>query len=317
MMVFLIMEGKDYYKILGITKNASANEIKKAYRKLAMKYHPDKNMGDKTSEQKFHRINEAHEVLSDPEKRKKYDAFGQDWKHYKEAGSGDGGFEGAKYRGGQARGGHENAFHFSDGSGQNIPNDFFEKLFGQSFARAGGSRDPVKGADTAAEAPITLEEAFHGTSRILQVNGKKIKVTIKPGTADNQQLRLSGKGLPGLPGESAGDLYIKIKLLPHSIFKRTKDDLSCDIPVDLYTAVLGGSVIVKTLKGTVALKVPPESENGQVFKMTGLGMPIFLSKNNDHGDLYARINVQLPKKLSEAERELFKKLQETTKEEVH
>lgn len=304
------MDYKDYYKILGITKSATSDEVKKAYRKLALKYHPDKNPDDKTAENKFHEINEANEVLSDSEKRKKYDKFGQDWQHYQEAGAGQaGGFDWTKYAPHGTGPEGSTTFHFSENFGDNISDDFFEKLFGQRFSQRGRSAASFRGSDAIAEAPITLEESYHGTSRLLQVDNQKIKVNIKPGTADQQLLRIPGKGSPGFKGGVPGDLLIQVKTLPHSVYERRQNDLYLTVPVDLFTALLGGTVQVKTLKGTVNLKVPAETNNGQVLKMSGLGMPVFGLKDK-YGDFYAKMEIQLPKKLNPDERELFQKLKD-------
>jgi curved DNA-binding protein len=301
---------KDYYKDLGIAKTATPAEIKKAYRKLANKYHPDKTKGDKTAEEKFKEINEANEVLSDPVKRKKYDQFGADWKQYEAAGAQPGGFDWSKYasdRGGQTRrtGTHESDTMFSDdGVG-----DLFEMLFGQhsSGQRRGRRSAVVKGEDIATETTLSLEEAFHGTTRLIQLNGQTIKVTIKPGVADQQMLRIAGKGGGASNGGPNGDLYITIKVASHPEFQRKGNDLYCERPVDLYTAVLGGKARVKTLKDTVNVDIPKETPNGKMLRLMGLGMPVYGTKN-EFGNMYLTIIIQLPEHLSEQEIELFKKL---------
>jgi curved DNA-binding protein len=305
------MDYKDYYKILGVSKSATPDQIKKAYRKRALKFHPDKNPGDKTAENKFHEINEANEVLSDPEKKKKYDKYGQDWQHYQEGGSGQAsGFDWTKCAPHGTRPEGSTTFHFSENFGDDISDDIFKDLFGQRFSRGGRSTASFRGSDAIAEAPITLEESYHGTSRLLQVNNQKIKVNIKPGTADQQLLRIPGKGSPGFKGGVPGDLLIQVKLLPHSVYERRQNDLYLNVPVDLFTLLLGGIVRVKTLKGTtVNLKVPAETNNGQVLKMSGLGMPVFGLKEK-YGDFYAKMEIQLPKKLNSDERELFQKLKD-------
>lgn len=304
------MEYKDYYKILGVTKNASANEIKKAYRKLALKYHPDKNPGDNSAELKFHEINEAHEVLSNAEKRKKYDHFGQDWQHYQQKSTAnDKGFDWSKYASHKTGAKGSSTFNFSGNFGEGIPDDLFDMLFGQPFSQQGRKSASFRGKDTIAEAPITLEEAYHGTSRLLQVDNQKIKVTIKPGTSDQQLLKIPGKGSPGMNGGTPGDLLIKINILAHDVYRRRQNDLYLTIPVDLYTALLGGTVRVNTLKGTVNLKIPADTGNGQVLKMSGLGMPVFGSKDT-FGDFYVKIEIIIPNKLNQKERELFRELQE-------
>jgi curved DNA-binding protein len=301
---------KDYYKDLGVGKTATSAEIKKAYRRLANKYHPDKTKGDKTAEEKFKEINEANEVLSDPVKRKKYDQFGADWKQYEAAGAQPGGFDWSKYasdRGGQT---HRTSTHESDSMfTDDGVGDLFEMLFGQhsSGQRRGRRSVVVKGEDIASETTLSLEEAFHGTTRLIQLNGQTIKVTIKPGVADQQMLRIAGKGRGGLNGGSNGDLYITIKVASHLEFQRKGNDLYCDRPVDLYTAVLGGKARIKTLKDTVNVDIPKETPNGKMLRLLGLGMPVYGTKN-EFGNLYVTIIIQLPDHLSEQEIELFRKL---------
>ena len=304
------MNYKDYYKDLGIAKTATSAEIKKAYRKLANKYHPDKTKGDKIAEEKFKEINEANEVLSDPVKRKKYDQFGADWKQYEAAGAQPGGFDWSKYasdRGGQARRTstqESDSMFTDDGAG-----DLFEMLFGQhsSGQRRGRRSAVVKGEDIAAETFLSLEEAYHGTTRLIQLNGQTIKVTIKPGVADQQMLRIAGKGGGGSNGGPNGDLYITIKLASHPVFRCQGNDLYCERSVDLYTAVLGGKVRIKTLKDTVNVDILKETQNGKMLRLLGLGMPVYGTKN-EFGNLYVAIIIQLPDHLSEQEIDLFKKL---------
>jgi curved DNA-binding protein len=303
------MNYKDYYKDLGVGKTATSAEIKKAYRALANKYHPDKTKGDKIAEEKFKNINEANEVLSDPVKRKKYDQFGADWKQYEAAGAQPGGFDWSKYasgRGGQTRrtGTNESDSTFTDeGVG-----DLFEMLFGQHSGQQRGRRSVVlKGEDLKAETTLSLEEAYHGSTRFLKVNGQTIKFTMKPGIMDQQVLRLEGKGGRGLNGGPNGDLYITIKVASHPEFQRKGNDLYCDRPVDLYAAVLGGKARIKTLKDTVNVDIPKETPNGKMLRLLGLGMPVYGAKN-EFGNLYVTIVIQLPDHLSEQEIELFGKL---------
>jgi len=305
-----IMNYKDYYKDLGVGKTATSAEIKKAYRRLANKYHPDKTKGDKTAEEKFKEINEANEVLSDPVKRKKYDQFGADWMQYEAAGAQPGGFDWSKYandRGGQTRrtNMHESDAMFTDeGAG-----DLFEMLFGQHSGgpRRGRRSVVVKGDDLATETTISLEEAYNGTSRLIQLNGQTIKVAIKPGVVDQQMLRIAGKGGSGLSGGPNGDLYLTIKIAPHPEFQRKGNDLYCDRSVDLYTPVLGGKARIKTLKDMVKVDIPKEMPNGKTLRLLGLGMPVYGTKN-EIGNLYVTIMIQLPDHLSEQEIELFRKL---------
>ncbi|MCX6168422.1 MAG: DnaJ domain-containing protein [Ignavibacteriales bacterium] len=304
------MNYKDYYKDLGVGKTATPAEIKKAYRRLANKYHPDKTKGDKVAEEKFKEINEANEVLSDPVKRKKYDQFGADWKHYEEAGAQPGGFDWSKYasdRGGQTHRTSTNEFDsmFSgEGAG-----DLFEMLFGQrSGGQRQGRRNVVKkGEDLATETILSLEEVYHGAARLIQLNNQTIKVTIKPGVADKQKLRISGKGGSGLNGGPNGDLFLTVKIAPHPEFHRKENDLYYNLPVELYTAVLGGKVEIKTLKGKVTVDIPKGTPNGKELRLRGLGMPVY-AKKNEFGNLFVKINIMLPENLSEEELDLFKKL---------
>jgi curved DNA-binding protein len=304
------MNYKDYYKDLGVGKTATSAEIKKAYRKLANKYHPDKTNGDKSAEEKFKIISEANEVLSDPVKRKKYDQFGADWKQYEAAGAQPGGFDWSKYasdRGGQT---HRTSTHESDSmfTDEGV-GDLFEMLFGQHSGgqRRGRRSVVVKGEDVATETILSLEEAYYGTTRLIQLNSQTIKVTIKPGVADQQMLRIASKGRGGSNGGPNGDLYITIKVALHPEFQRRGNDLYCDRPVDLYTALLGGKARIKTLKDTVNVDIPKETPNGKMLRLVGLGMPVYGTKN-EFGNLYVTIVIQLPDHLSEQEIELFGKL---------
>lgn len=313
------MEYKDYYKILGVSKNASDKEIKSAYRKLARKLHPDVNPNDKTAEQQFKEVNEAYEVLSDPDKRKKYDALGANWQEYEQyqRAGGTGPFTwgdtGAR-AGGTYRTVTPEEYEqiFGDLGGAS---DFFRTFFGGGFGGAGGfaggrgtSGVRMRGQDLEQPVQITLEEAYHGTKRILQKDGKKIEVDIKPGVRTGSRIRLAKQGMPGIGGGPAGDLFLNIEVAPDARFERHGDDLTVEVPVDLYTALLGGEVAVPTPKGTsLMLKIPPESQNGKTFRLANKGMPK-LNEPNAFGDLYARIKVVLPEKLSKKEQELFQQL---------
>jgi curved DNA-binding protein len=304
------MNYKDYYKDLGVGKTATSAEIKKAYRKLANKYHPDKTKGDKIAEEKFKEINEANEVLSDPVKRKKYDQFGADWKQYEAAGAQPGGFDWSKYASDRSGQSHRTSSNESDAMfTEEGVGDLFEMLFGQHSGgqRRGRRTVVIKGEDIETETILSLDEAYHGTTRLIQLNGQTIKVTIKPGVVDQQMLRIAGKGRNGLNGGPNGDLYITIKVAPHPEFQRKGNDLYCDRPVDLYTAVLGGKARIKTLKGTVNVDIPKETPNGKTLRLLGLGMPVYGTKN-EFGNLYITIMIQLPDHLNEQEIELFMKL---------
>ncbi len=295
------MEYKDYYKILGVDKNASPEDIKKAYRKLAVKYHPDKNKDDKKAEERFKEINEANEVLGDPEKRKQYDAFGENWK-YAQANGGAGGFNGFGGPGGY-RPGAPGEFADMFGSGGNF-SDFFESLFGQ---QAGRGRGPRKGQDYGAEMPITLEEAYAGTERLLNVNGQQLRIRLKPGIADQQSIRLREKGGPGAFGGPNGDVLITIQVAEHPQFVRKGDDLYVTVPVDVYTAVLGGKVPVQTLKGEIKVDIPARTDNGKTLRLKGLGMPVY-DRPGEYGNLYVAVALHLPARISEKEMELFRQL---------
>lgn len=300
---------KDYYTILGVAKTATAVEIKKAYRKLAVKYHPDKTKGDKAANEKFKEINEANQVLNDPDKRKKYDQFGADWKNYEETGARPGGFDWSKYAGsGTTQKQRMNAAEFESmfASGDDI--DLFEVLFGERGGkRPGRRRAAYKGEDLNAEATLSLEEAYHGSTRLIELESQIIRVSIPPGIADNQVLRIPEKGMPGVNGGPTGDLYLSVRITSHQEFKRKGDDLHRDFPVELYTAILGGKALVKTLKGAVKVDIPKETQNHKVLRLRGLGMPVF-GKKNVSGDLFVTVDIQLPDHLTPQEADLFGKL---------
>jgi curved DNA-binding protein len=312
------MEYKDYYKILGVDRKASEKEIKKAYRKMARKYHPDVNPGDNTAEERFKEINEAHEVLSDAEKRRKYDQLGSSWRQYQRAGGDPGGFDWAQWYA-QPGGGrvHVQYADLGDlfGGGGGGFSDFFSAIFGGA-GRRGGATWGAQGQPFAAQSQdyeqaveISLEEAFSGTTRILQKDGRRLEVKIPPGVQTGSKVRMRGEGGGSHSQGPKGDLYLRVNVLPHPTFARQSDDLYCDVPVDLYTAVLGGEVRVPTLKGGAMLKIPPETQSGKTFRLKGQGMP-HLKNPEKHGDLYAKASIKLPQHLSERETELFKELAE-------
>jgi curved DNA-binding protein len=303
------MQYKDYYKVLGVEKTSTPAGIKKAYRALANKYHPDKAKGDKAAEEKFKEINEANEVLSDPVKRKKYDQFGADWKHYEESGAQPGGFDWSKYASGGGGRTHRTSTNESDGMfTEDGVGDLFEMLFGQRSGQRQGRRNVVmKGEDLETETTLSLEEAYHGTTRLIQLNGQTIKVTIKPGVADQQMLRIAGKGGSGSNGAPNGDLYITVKVAPHPRYQRKGNDLHCDLPVELYTALLGGKTQINTLKGKVTVNIPKGTPNGKELRLQGLGMPVY-AKKNKFGNLHVKVDIVLPENLSQEETELFGKL---------
>jgi len=300
---------KDYYKALGVEKTATPAEIKKAYRTLANKYHPDKNRGDKSAEERFKVISEANEVLSDPVKRKKYDQFGADWKLYEEAGAQPGGFDWSKYASGRGEQTHRTSTHETNAmfTDEGV-NDLFEMLFGQRTGQRRGRQSIViKGEDIETETTLSLEEAYHGTTRLIRLNGQTIKVTIKPGIADQQVLRIAGKGGGGSNGGPNGDLYLTVKIAPHPEFRRKGNDLHRDLPVELYNAVLGGKTQIKTLRGNVTVNIPKGTPNGKALRLRGLGMPVY-AKKNEFGNLLVKVDILLPEHLSEEEIELFRKL---------
>lgn len=301
------MDFKDYYKVLGVAKTASADEIKSAYRKLVRQYHPDVNPNDKTAEGKFKEISEAYDVLGDADKRKKYDMLGSNWRQYQQRGGRPENFNWQQWyntnSGGQPRQTSSDAGgDFFQGGGSGF-SDFFSSIFGGAKQRG---MPTMKGNDYEATADLTMEDAYKGAQRVLSVNGKSIKISIKPGIKDGQKLKLSGKGGGGQYGGSNGDLYVVIRILPHKNLERKGNDLHMNVPVDLYTALLGGEREVQTLGGTVKLKIPAETQNGTLLRLKGLGMPKYGSK--EHGDLYVKIEVQLPTQLSERERALFREL---------
>jgi curved DNA-binding protein len=344
-----MVDVRDYYETLGVPRMASAADIKKAFRKLAREHHPDKKPGDKIAEQRFKDINEANEVLSDPEKRAKYDRFGKDWEAYARAGAaaarsgpsragdpfGPGGpFEAYTTHGGPG-GNVRYEFHTTGDAGQF--SDFFRMMFGEgggdsglggrTFRAAGGSGGATSIEDllagmrvdasgrgdgsrrraasrsaasrvappVEATAEVGLEESFHGTSRIVEIGGKRLEVTIPRGVDTGSRVRLSGKGPDGR------DLVVVIRMQPHRIFTRRGPDLERELPVTLREALLGGEVPVRTLKGRVLLTIPAATQNGKTFRLAGQGMPRL--KGGDAGDLYVRIRVVLPTSLSDAARE--------------
>lgn len=300
------MDYRDYYQVLGVDKNSSGDDIKRAYRKLARKYHPDVNPGDKTAENRFKEINEAYEVLTDPEKRAKYDRLGSSWRAYQQSGAG-GGFDWGQWA--NAGGGVDlndilnNARTQGNAAGFS---DFFEAIFG-NMGRNPRATAPRQGQNYTQQIEITLEEAFKGTSRILRIGGRRIEVKIPRGAKSGTKVRVRGEGGPGENGGTKGDLYLEIVVAPHLTFERVGNDIYTELPVDLYTAILGGEAIVPTFKGKVKLKIPAETQSGRTFRLRGQGMP-HLKQPDERGDLYAKVVVQLPQDLSDEEIELFEEL---------
>jgi len=300
------MEFIDYYKILGISKDASEKEIKKAYRKQARKYHPDVNPNDESAKKQFQRINEANEVLSDPEKRKKYDKYGKDWEHAEA-------YEKARQQQQQYSGGGRQYYSGASGDfSESDFSDFFESMFGgrASAGHSTGSRRTAhkfRGQDFRAELHLDLKDVYKTHKQTLTVNGKKIRLTIPAGVENNQTIKIKGHGGKGINGGPNGDLYITFNITNNTRFKRGGKNLYTTVDLDLYTAILGGEVTIETLSGKVKLKVKPETQNGTKVKLKGKGFPIY-KKEGQYGDLYITYHVKLPTNLSKKEKELFEEL---------
>ena len=298
----------DYYKILGVDKSATQDDIKKAYRKQARKLHPDLNPNDKEAERQFKELNEANEVLSNPENRSKYDKYGENWKHgeqYEQAqqqqrqyqsqdGNYGGGFSGADF-----------------GEGEDF-SEFFQSMFGGEgggFGRSsrGSASGKFKGQDVQAELNLNLKDAAKTHQQTFDINGKKVRITIPAGVSDGQKIKLKGHGNPGFNGGPTGDLFITFNIAADPNFERVGDDLKSKISIDLYTAVLGGDVKVETLEGSVNLKVKPETQSGTTVRLKGKGFPIY-KKDGEFGDLFVTYDVKLPTNLTEKQKELFEQL---------
>jgi curved DNA-binding protein len=306
------MDYKDYYGILGVEKNATQEEIKKAYRQLAKTWHPDKNPGSKVAESRFKEISEAYDVLSDTQKKKHYDDLGKNWnkyqqynnpyEYYKQTRPNDPppNFDFSEIFGGDSKAG-------SGGNNGGGFSDFFSNIFGGSE-----KKKATKGQDYETEMEISLEDAYKGTTKIMTVMSQKLRIQLKPGVPHEQVLRLKGKGGEGTNGIPAGDLFVKVKILPHNLFKREGNDLHCELPVDLYTVVLGGKVFIETFDGGTNFILPAGTENGKVLRLKNKGMPNYANPAQ-MGDLFVKLNVQIPKNLSAQETELFNKLAEFRK----
>lgn len=326
------MDFKDYYTTLGVSKTVSEKDIKQAFRKLARKHHPDVNPGDKTAEARFKEINEAYEVLGDPQKRKKYDELGANWRMYEQAGAAPGAGPTGGWNvhfGGGPGGGFRTMTEdeMREMFGDADPfSDFFHTFFGGGGAgrpaadesgrrsRPGRGRTARQGRDVEHEMPLTLEDAFRGVQRSLAIthggHARTVDVRIPAGVTDGSRLRVGGEGEPGASGAPSGDLYLRIRLIAHPVFERRGHDLYARVPISLTTAVLGGETNVPTLSGKLLrLKVPPTTQNGQVFRLTGQGMPT-VGKPDQVGDLYATVDVQLPKHLSPDARAHFEALRQ-------
>ncbi|MGF7231537.1 DnaJ C-terminal domain-containing protein [Arachidicoccus sp.] len=294
------MDYIDYYKVLEIDKNASEAEIKKAYRKLARKYHPDLNPKDDAANKKFQQINEANEVLSDPEKRKKYDKYGKDWAHaeaFENAGGG-----GRRQQTYSRQNGEDQGF-----GGEYDFSDFFSSMFGDSGTQGRRGRTQFRGQDIQAEFQLNLKDAYTTHKQVFTVNGKNIRITIPAGVENGQTIKLSGHGGDGLNGGPKGDLYITFSIKNDTHFKRMGNDLYSDVKLPFYTAVLGGELIVETFEGKVKLKVAPETQNDTQVKLKGKGFPVYKNEGS-FGDLYITYQIKMPTNLSEKEKELFSQL---------
>ena len=325
------MEYRDYYEVLGVSKKASKEEIKKAYRQLALKYHPDRNQGDEQAEEKFKEINEAYQVLSDDEKRSHYDRLGSAYHSWQQQGGQRGGFDWGQWgygQGGQPGGGPRvqfegdlgDLFGFggSGSSGGGGFSDFFSQIFGGFGGSAGldeilrqqgaGRRQSAQAQPRQYESEVTiaLQEAYHGSTRQVKIGGRQFSVKVPKGAKSGTKLRLAGAGPAGASGRAA-DVYLRLKVSSDPRFERKGDNLHTELPVDLYTAVLGGDLVVPTLSGSVNLKIPAGTQPGQTFRLKGKGMPKLKSADK-YGDLYVNIQVQIPQNLSSEEEDLFKQL---------
>ncbi len=303
------MDYKDYYKVLGVDKSADEKAIKSAFRKLAQKYHPDKNPGDKAAEDKFKDINEAYEVLGDAQKRARYDQLGSSYSQWERSGRPGGGFDWGQWSGSPGNPGGQRVEYqdLNDMLGRGGFSEFFDMLFGgaRGFGGAGfGGQGVAHGEDVEQPIEITLLEAYAGATRTLIKGGRRLTGKIPRGARTGTKVRIKGEGGPG---QTPGDLFLVVSVQPDERFTRDGDDLRVDVPVDLYTTVLGGEVRVPTLSGDVVLTIPPETQSGKTFRLSGRGMPK-LRTPDTHGDLLARISVRVPTHLSDRERELFHEL---------
>jgi len=303
------MEFIDYYKVLGVDKSATQEDIKKAYRKLARKLHPDLNPNDKEAHKKFQQINEANEVLSDPEKRKKYDQYGKDWQHAEQ-------FEQARQsqQGQHSYGTETFAGDFDDSEFS----DFFTSMFGDGGGGRGfrQRQSKFRGEDYHAELQLNLTDVYKTHQQVLTVNGKNIRITIPAGVENGQKIKIKAHGGPGINGGPNGDLYITFHIINNTKFRRDGNDLYAIVELDLYTAVLGGEVIVDALDGKVKLKVKPETQNGTKIKLKGKGFPIYKKEGESmaagFGDLVITFQIKIPTNLTDKQKELFEQLSKSS-----
>jgi len=286
----------DYYKTLGIDKSATEEEIKKTYRKLARKYHPDLNPNDKEANKKFQQINEANEVLSDPEKRKKYDAYGENWQHAEQ-------FEQAKQSRSQASQNWQE-YTYSGSHDEGAFSDFFESLFGRRSAGGRSTNAKFRGNDFNASLQLGLREASATHKQTFNINGKQVRITVPAGVANGQVIKLKGYGSPGINGGPNGDLYITFVIEDDAKFKRVGNDLYTTTEIDLYTAVLGGEIMLDTLSGKIKLKVNAGTQNGSTVRLKEKGFPLY-KQEEQFGDLFVTWQVKIPTSLTEKQKELF------------
>jgi curved DNA-binding protein len=315
------MDYIDYYKTLGVAKNATADDIKKAFRKLARQHHPDLNPGNAEAVKRFQQVNEANEVLSDPEKRKKYDQYGKDWQHAEqfEAARKQQRSAGGQRGGGNPFGGGGNPFGeggtYTSYSGDGDDGDFsefFSSMFGNRGGGSGGRQAKFKGQDYRAAVQINLSEAYTAHQQTFTVNGKNIRITVPAGIENGQEIKIAGHGAPGVNGGPNGDLHITFEIKNDTPYIRKGNDLYLDQTLDLYKAVLGGEAIIDTLSGKVKLKVAPETQNGTKVRLKGKGFPVY-KKENAFGDLYITYQIQIPTQLTAKEKALFDQLSKERK----
>lgn len=299
----------DYYKVLGVDKSASADDIKKAYRKLARKYHPDVNPGDEEAKKKFQELNEANEVLADAEKRKKYDQYGENWKHGEE-------YERAQKQYAQSNaGGYQTGQNPFEGFGYNGNydsgeySDFFEQLFGSR--RGGGKQTNFRGQDYTADVKLTLQEAARTHKQTFTVNNRNIRITVPAGVEDGQKIKLAGQGGQGKNGGPNGDIYITFHIQKDPVFERKGNDIYSKIDVDVFSALLGGEETIETFQGPVKIKIKPYTQNGSKIRLKGKGFPVY-KKEGIFGDYYAEVNVKIPTQLTEEQLDLLNKVKEKT-----
>ena len=319
------MDFKDYYEILGVQPNADKKVIQQTYRQLARKYHPDVNPGNKEAEEKFKTINEAYQVLSNAEQRKKYDELRGQYQQWQQAGRQKQDFNWQNWSAQQGKGAHvqyASPEDLEDLFGSDSPySDFFTSIFGQASGSSRGrarttSSTPRRGRDMDYEVELTLEEAFHGAERLMEIDGRRVQVSIPPGVRTGTRVRLAGRGEPGLKGGPAGDLYLIPRILPNPTFERLGDDLLIDVPVDIFTAIAGGEIRIPSLAKPLLLTIPPRTNSNQSFRLRGKGMP-HLGEPRKHGDMFARVRLVLPDPLTDEEvdriRELVSRRQDRSK----